>query len=613
MSEQIMPKWAREIERFMPVKSQFILWGNIYDVYPIDLNGSVTTLKLIDYLKELLVRNGYGLIALCEPLTGLRLSVGGDSLFKEITGQPIPKQCTLGTLAELVEKLVFSARAYSAVILNFSSRLTDIAGNEANELYYRMFACMQKAGPVITAGADFPKYNLVIWCMDKDNDIPAWFTMDNPRLRMLSIPKPDYHLRKVVIESLSKYLTGIEGCDETKRGEIVSLFIDQTSGLFASEIVSIVAMARRDGIGFTGIGEAIRAYKLGIVENPWSRLHRERILNADSILTERVKGQPHAVTRAADIIKRAVNNLSGSQYAKYSQRPKGVMFLAGPTGVGKTELAKAVTELIFGTETSCIRFDMSEFSHEHADQRLLGSPPGYVGYDIGGQLTNAIKQTPFAVVLFDEIEKAHPRILDVFLQILDDGRLTSGRGETVYFSEALIVFTSNLGFYETSEDGQKIRTITQEMPFKDIDNKIRQTIGDFFKYKIGRPEILNRIGDNIVVFDFIRADVAALILNKMVNNVMEKVAGIVREKFPENYANFSIELSNAAMDTLRANACNNPEMGGRGIGNNVETMLVNPLSRELFALNLGPGQRIIIESIDEDAQSWHIRLCIQSI
>ena len=136
-------------------------------------------------------------------------------------------------------------------------------------------------------------------------------------------------------------------------------------------------------------------------------------------------------------------------------RPRGVAFLAGPTGVGKTELAKSVTQLLFGDESAYIRFDMSEFSAEHSDQRLIGAPPGYVGYDAGGELTNAVREKPFSVVLFDEIEKAHPRILDKFLQILDDGVLTSGRGDRVYFSESIIIFTSNLGIYSTAADGTR--------------------------------------------------------------------------------------------------------------------------------------------------------------
>src|SRR4051794_39278696 len=211
------------------------------------------------------------------------------------------------------------------------------------------------------------------------------------------------------------------------------------------------------------------------------------------------QGQDHAVVHVLDIIKRAVTGVGAN---RRGGRPRGVAFLAGPTGVGKTELAKTVTSLLFNDESSYIRFDMSEFSAEHADQRLIGAPPGYVGYDAGGELTNAIREKPFSVVLFDEVEKAHPLILDKFLQVLDDGVLTSGRGERVYFSEALIVFTSNLGIHRTDASGDKIANVTPEQPFEEVRRKVRAEIKTHFKMVLNRPELLNRIGENIIVFDF---------------------------------------------------------------------------------------------------------------
>ncbi|MBV6343164.1 AAA family ATPase, partial [Candidatus Magnetobacterium casense] len=528
LKPEVMPKWAREIIRFMPVKPQFMLWGNVYDVYPIELkDGAITTLRVTDYIRTILRENDYNLILAYEPLYGVRLLEGDPEVFRKITREQIkgdaPLIATPVRMAEIAEMLSASKETGSAIILNFASRIADIAPNDMQEFSYRMFRLSQRATPVISGQSQHPKFNLVIWVLDKENDIPPWYTIDNARIRMLNIPRPDYFLRKTVIDTLARAIDGFKEADALKQQEGISTFIDQTSGLFASEIVAIVALARRQQLRFAQIGDAIKAYKLGIVENPWSRLDMQKIATSSATLLERVKGQDEAVQRSCDIIRRAVFNLSGCQYSRHSQRPKGALFFAGPTGVGKTELAKAITALLFGSETSYLRFDMSEYAREHSDQRLVGSPPGYVGYDVGGQLTNAIKNNPFCVILFDEIEKAHPKILDIFLQILDDGRLTSGRGETVYFSESLIIFTSNLGIYETSETAQRLQRVSADMPYEDINTQIRQAIGDFFTYTIGRPEILNRIGDNIVVFDFIRAGAAPLILDKMLQNVLDKI------------------------------------------------------------------------------------------
>jgi ATP-dependent Clp protease ATP-binding subunit ClpB len=170
-----------------------------------------------------------------------------------------------------------------------------------------------------------------------------------------------------------------------------------------------------------------------------------RVKEARTLLETRIKGQPHAIEKTLDILARSITGLSGSQSGPRHQKPRGVLFFAGPTGVGKTELANAVTELLFGDEAACQRFDMSEFMEEASVSRLIGAPPGHPGHERGGELVNAAHRRPFSVFLFEEIEKAHPRILDMFLQILDEGRLTDARGATAHFSQALIIFTSNTG------------------------------------------------------------------------------------------------------------------------------------------------------------------------
>jgi ATP-dependent Clp protease ATP-binding subunit ClpA len=218
---------------------------------------------------------------------------------------------------------------------------------------------------------------------------------------------------------------------------------------------------------------------------------------------------------------------------------------------------------------------------------MRAPPPGYVGYDVGGELTNAIREKPFSVVLFDEIEKAHPRILDKFLQVLDDGVLTSGRGDRVYFSEAFIIFTSNLGIYSISPSDERVLNVLPTEPFETVKRKVRAEIEDHFKRVLNRPEILNRIGENIIVFDFIREDVAEQIFDQMLATVLADVKEI----------GFDVSISPAARGALRALCLADLSNGGRGIRNQVEAHLINPLSRALFDRGAQPGERYEICSI----------------
>jgi len=313
-----------------------------------------------------------------------------------------------------------------------------------------------------------------------------------------------------------------------------------------------------------------------------------------------VVGQPQAVTKTLDILKRAVLGLSGAQATRSGSRPRGVLFFAGPTGVGKTELAKAITELIFGDESAYLRFDMSEFSSDHAGERLIGAPPGYVGHEAGGELTNAIREDPFRVILFDEIEKAHPRILDKFLQILEDGRLTDGRGNTVHFSEAILIFTSNLGMYVDApgnpggrldggfSPGARVQNIHPGMSYDEIEAKLKGAISDHFTTVLNRPELLNRFGDNIVVFNFISAEAANQIFELQLANICRRVAEEHR---------LTLTIDGEVRKTLREWCTSELDKGGRGIGMALESYFVNPLARALFDRELTGDEEIVVSGI----------------
>ena len=430
----------------------------------------------------------------------------------------------------------------------------------------------------------------MIWLINRANDIPDWFIVGNESVRTLVAASPDRQTRKAAAVTLASSFAKTAS-ENPEREKFAELFADLTDGLTLRSMLAISQLARHQGIALTGIGDAVRLYKVGIPDNPWRQEYlKDKIRSGAETIGKRIKGQEQAIRKTLDILTRSVMGLSGAQASAVGGRPRGVLFFAGPTGVGKTELAKSLTQLIFGDEQAYKRFDMSEFAAEHSDARLLGSPPGYVGHDAGGELVNAIRQRPFSVLLFDEIEKAHPRILDKFLQVLEDGRLTDGRGETVYFSEAVIVFTSNLGIYVEQEDGTRVQNVSPGTPTAEVEGKIRSAIDHHFRFKLQRPELLNRIGDNIIVFDFIRPEVASSIFTKMVTNVIERV---------RDEHGLTIELADEVRNRLLGLCTSDLGNGGRGIGNQLETVLINPLARALFERSPPRGSRVAIRGHSE--------------
>lgn len=587
MSDLIIPRWVKDIKRFINIKSQFILSGNIRDIYPFYNQERFLPLQLKYFLMENLQVEGFKYFISYDSIDGFSIAQNvGPENEKEITDFFYNKfgisfkdgyfACSIVKAFDYIKKMVEYKDAFIAVFVEFASRITISSSSlsvEEKDFFSSFLKLSYTAFPHISEEDKVPKFNPIFWICDKENDFPSWFYINNPRIRQVNISKPDLLMRKPFITIVSKVIKGFNECDAASKRDLIGVFSEATEGMYNSDIMAITQLARREGLEFEKVAEAVRRYKIGVSEDPWARLDKDKIKNARQHIEKRIKGQPQAITKALDVIKRSVTGLSGATHSKNSGKPRGVLFLAGPTGTGKTELAKAVTELIFGDERAYIRFDMSEFAAEHSDQRLLGAPPGYVGYDAGGELTNAIREKPFSVVLFDEIEKAHPKILDKFLQILEDGRLTDGSGNTVYFSESIIIFTSNLGIYNQNGPGGRTLNVDPEMPFSEVESKVREEIDKYFKLNLGRPEILNRIGDNIIVFDFIREKVAADIFDKAIDNILSRL-------LEQNFIKLSLSAE------IRSEICrvctSDLNNGGRGIGNKIETVFLNPLSRALF-------------------------------
>jgi ATP-dependent Clp protease ATP-binding subunit ClpB len=296
---------------------------------------------------------------------------------------------------------------------------------------------------------------------------------------------------------------------------------------------------------------------------------KEKLLQMESVMQERVVGQDEAVTVVANAIRRSRAGLSDPR------RPIGSFLFLGPTGVGKTELTKALANFMFDTDEAMVRLDMSEFMEKHSVARLIGAPPGYVGYEEGGYLTEAVRRRPYSVILLDEVEKAHPDVFNVLLQVLDDGRLTDGQGRTVDFRNTVIVMTSNLG-------SQLIQEMAGEENYDAMKNAIMDVVGSHF-----RPEFVNRI-DDLVVFHPLGREHIRKIVDIQLSYLHDRLAD----------RDISIHLSAAARDKL-ADAGFDPVYGARPLKRAIQQQVENPLAQEILQGHFKPGD-VIEVGVDDD-------------
>ncbi len=574
------PAWLRELDIALPANPQVLITGNLRDTVLIPRGAAAPRqASVVDAVLLELEGAGHRDVIVYDPVDGAvaaRDQTGTATTLIADSARDTEGASPLDGLTVLLRSVVAS-QASCVLILDNASRLA-AGGNLSSEPVHRLLATAEKlmrTAPVrrVEGRHKAALYNTVIWLVDRESDLPAWLA-SSELARVISVPTPTMEHRAAIANSLVLSMPEAPERGTDQFTEIVHRFAAITDGLTLRSMSEIARLAQDRQISAARVDDAIRTFRHGVPDNPWQSTDlRRRIGAGASTLSKKVLGQPAAIRKAVDILIRSCMGLTGAESRSSGTRPQGVLFFAGPTGVGKTELAKSIAELVFGQKDSFLRFDMSEFRFDHTEARLIGAPPGYEGFGGGGELTNAIRQQPFRLILFDEIEKAHPRILDKFLQILDDGRLTDGTGATVFFSEALIVFTSNLGVYQHDESGRRIPVVEPDAPYEIVEREIRAAVEEHFKTEIGRPEILNRIGDNIVVFDFIAPDVVAQLVPMFTDNVIERV----RDKL-----GFDVTIGAEANRSLVEGALSEIEFGGRGVRNAVESMFTNPLSRALF-------------------------------
>jgi len=296
---------------------------------------------------------------------------------------------------------------------------------------------------------------------------------------------------------------------------------------------------------------------------------RDKLLQMEEELGKRVVGQAEAIKAVSNAIRRSRAGLSDPR------RPYGSFLFLGPTGVGKTELTKALATFLFDTDEAMVRVDMSEFMEKHSVARLIGAPPGYVGYEEGGYLTEAVRRKPYSVILLDEVEKAHPDVFNVLLQVLDDGRLTDGQGRTVDFRNTVVIMTSNLG-------SSTIQELAGEENYQKMKDAVMQIVGQHF-----RPEFVNRI-DDIVVFHPLGREQ----LHRIAELQVQYLRGRLQAR------DMDLELTRAALDKLAA-AGFDPVYGARPLKRAIQQYVENPLAQEILSGKFGPKDVIVVDGAQD--------------
>jgi ATP-dependent Clp protease ATP-binding subunit ClpC len=307
----------------------------------------------------------------------------------------------------------------------------------------------------------------------------------------------------------------------------------------------------------------------------------QKLLRMEEEMHKRVIGQDPAIKAVSKAIRRSRAGL------KDMTRPTGSFIFLGPSGVGKTELARTLADFLFGDPDTMVRIDMSEYMEKHSVSRLVGSPPGYVGYDEGGQLTEAVRRKPYSVLLLDEIEKAHPDVFNILLQILEDGRLTDAQGRTVDFRHAIIIMTSNIGASEIAKTASYGFAMGEEagITYDDMKGRIMGELK-----KVFRPEMINRI-DEIVVFHKLTRDEIKSIVDLMITRVRTSMAEM----------NLQLELSDGMKDLL-ADKGWDPSMGARPLRRAIQRYVEDPVADKVLSEKIEPGSTVLVEKLEQQVQ-----------
>ena len=412
--------------------------------------------------------------------------------------------------------------------------------------------------------------------IEEKNKLKVHWSLEKEKIQSIRYIKSEIEQAKINAEKYERE-GDLGKVAEIRYGTISSLenkLKDET--LLFSQIQKDKKMLKEE-VDAEDIAEVVAKWT-GIPLNKMLEGERSKLIRLEEELHKRIVGQEDAVAAVANAIRRSRAGLQDAN------RPIGSFIFMGTTGVGKTELARALAEFLFDDEHAMIRIDMSEYMEKFSVSRLIGAPPGYIGYEEGGQLTEAVRRKPYSVVLLDEIEKAHSDVFNILLQVLDEGRLTDNQGRTVNFKNTIVIMTSNLGSHIIHEQMEKIN----EENIQQIMGNLRMLLSDLLKKTI-RPEFLNRIDDIILFRPLTKKE-----LRKIVDIQIDKVQKMLHDK------NISMELSDDAKDWL-AELGYDVAYGARPLKRIIQRYLINPLSQELLVGNFASGDEIFVDQGDKGA------------